>query len=169
MVLKPQDLFILLKLVSTGQQEWSYACLAAELCMSSSEVHAGVKRAIAAGLMDASRQRPVLSALEEFLVHGARYAFPPELGGPTRGVPTAYAGPPLRDLITQPASLPPVWPDLNGDTQGFSFSPLYRTVPDAARKDQGLYELLVLTDAIRGGKARERQLAARDLSARLQG
>lgn len=168
MVLKPQDIVILLKLVSLGEKEWSYPALAHELSMSASEVHAGVKRAVAARLMDASRQRPILQALEEFLVHGVRYAFPPDRGGLTRGVRTGYAGPPLRDLIAQPQSPPPVWADPEGDAQGFSFSPLYRTVPGAARRDPILYELLALTDAIRDGGARERNVAARELRARLK-
>lgn len=169
MVLKPQDVLILLKLVSVGQGDWSYPSLAHDLSMSASEVHAGVKRAVAARLMDASRQRPNLQALEEFLVHGVRYAFPPDRGGPTRGLTTGCAGPPLRDLITQPDSLPPVWPHPEGDTQGFSFSPLYRTAPEAARRDGGLYELLALTDAIRDGGARVREVATRELLKRLQG
>ena len=76
--------------------------------------------------------------------------------------------PNLQNLITQPDSPPPVWPDPEGDTQGFSFSPLYRTVPDAARRDHCLYELLALTDAIRDGGARERDVAARELRARLK-
>lgn len=168
MLLKPQDVFILLKLASLGETEWTYSGLAHELGMSASEVHKGVKRAVAARLMDASRQRPILGALEEFLVHGVRYAFPPDRGSLTRGLATGYAGPPLRDLITQPDSPPPVWPDPEGDAQGFSFSPLYRTVPDAARRDARLYELLALTDAIRDGGAREREVAARELRARLR-
>lgn len=168
MVLKPQDIFILLKLVSLGEREWTYPVLAHELSMSASEVHAGVRRAIAARLIDASRQRPILGALEEFLVHGVRYAFPPDRGGLVRGLRTGCAAPPLQNLITQPDSPPPVWPDPEGKTQGFSFSPLYRTVPDAARRDRGLYELLALTDAIRGGGAREREVAARELRARLK-
>jgi len=169
MVLKPQDVVILLRLVSLGEKEWTYPALAHELSMSASEVHAGVKRAIAARLMDASRQRPILGALEEFLVHGVRYAFPPDRGGLTRGLGTGCAGPPLQNLITQPDAPPPVWPDPGGDMQGLSFSPLYRTVPDAARRDSGSYELLALTDAIRDGGAREREVAARELRARLKG
>jgi hypothetical protein len=117
--------------------------------------------------MDASRQRPILGALDEFLVHGVRYAFVPDRGGPSRGVATAYAGPPLRYLLTQPDAPPPVWSDPLGDTQGFSFSPLYRTAPEAARKDPALYELLVLPDALRDGGAREREVAVRELRARL--
>ncbi len=42
-----------------------------------------------------------------------------------------------------------------------SFSPLYSLPPRAAQKDAKFYELLVLVDAIRGGRARE--LAIREL------
>ena len=48
-----------------------------------------------------------------------------------------------------------------------AFSPLYKLAPGAAREDQKLYELLVLVDAIRGGRARERKLATRELEKRL--
>ena len=46
--------------------------------------------------------------------------------------------------------------------------PLYRTVPAAALRDPILYELLALVDALRDGRARERQLAAQELIARLR-
>jgi len=36
-------------------------------------------------------------------------------------------------------------------------------------KDPKLYELLALVDAIRAGRAREREIAARELSARIDG
>jgi hypothetical protein len=52
MILKPQDIFILLKLVARGGSDWSYPILSHELSMSSSEVHAGIKRSVAARLMD---------------------------------------------------------------------------------------------------------------------
>src|SRR5207245_4459343 len=32
------------------------------------------------------KDRPNLTALEEFLVHGLKYVFPPQRGGPTRGI-----------------------------------------------------------------------------------
>src|SRR3972149_1422656 len=97
MILKPQDVVVLLKLVALGPQPWTYQHLAVELSISQSEVHAGVRRAVAARLMsDASTVggRPVLPALAEFLIHGVRYAYPPERGELTRGMPTAYAAPP---------------------------------------------------------------------------
>ncbi|MEG7523780.1 MAG: hypothetical protein M3H12_11860 [Chromatiales bacterium] len=48
------------------------------------------------------------------------------------------------------------------------FSPLYKSAPGAAKRDPALYELLVLVDAIRGGRARERELAIKELRARLE-
>ena len=38
---------------------------------------------------------PNNSNLTEFLIHGVKYAFPVERGGPTRGFPTAEAASPL--------------------------------------------------------------------------
>jgi len=167
MILKPQDIYILLKLVAMGENQWSYASVAGELFMSASEVHAGIKRAVAARLMSSDSVRPLKKSLEEFLIHGVKYAFPPDHGGLTRGVPTGYAAPPLKDIITQPNELPPVWPDPEGNTRGYEFSPLYKTVPKAVVKDAKLYELLAIVDAIRDGRAREREIAVKELKARL--
>jgi len=71
----------LLKLVTSREIEWSYPSLAHDLFMSASEAHAGVKRAGAARLMDLQRRVPLKKALEEFLIHGVKYAFPPTRGG----------------------------------------------------------------------------------------
>jgi hypothetical protein len=50
MVLKPQDVYVVLKIVAFGSRG-PYAQLAAELSMSQSEVHASVKRAQSANLL----------------------------------------------------------------------------------------------------------------------
>jgi predicted nucleotidyltransferase len=172
MILKPQDVLILLKLVALGREPWTYQRLAVELSISQSEAHAGVRRAAAAKLMSdatAAGGRPVLAALAEFLIHGVRYAYPLERGGLTAGIPTSYAAPPLNKVIVQPNEPPPVWPYAQGTVRGYSLEPLYPSVPAAAARDASLYELLALVDAIRDGRARERDLAARELSARLGG
>jgi hypothetical protein len=44
---------------------------------------------------------------------------------------------------------------------------LYQSVPQAVANDQKLYELLALVDAIRDGRARERNLAISELTRRL--
>lgn len=169
LVLKPQDLVVLLKLLILGDQRRSFAELAAELSMSASEVHGSVGRAMEARLVHMASDHVQVSnaALKEFLLHGAKYTFPATLGAPTRGVPTAYAAPPLRDQINQPATdLPPVWPSPDGERRGITFYPLYPSVPQAARRDEALYQTLALFDALRGGAARERNLAAKLLEER---
>lgn len=167
MNLKPQDIVILLKLVTIGEQPWSFSSLANELAMSQSEVHSGIKRAAASRLYDPNRKLPVLRSLLEFLVHGLKYVFPPESGRLTRGMPTSYAAPPLNSLIIQSDDQPPVWPTPDGNVRGYEFAPLFRSVPRAAASDSALYELLALVDAIRDGRARERELAVKELTKRL--
>jgi len=51
MVLKPQDLYVVLKIVAGGPERAPYARLAEDLSMSASEVHACVKRATACRLL----------------------------------------------------------------------------------------------------------------------
>lgn len=168
MVLKPQDLVVLLKLAAHPSARLPYSQLARELEMSVSEVHAAVKRSLFAGLAAKNAgPHPIVGALEEFLLHGARYAFPAQLGGPVRGMPTAHAAPPLKDVLAPSNEMPPVWPDKEGSARGLALSPLYRSVPEAARNDEKLYILLALVDVLRIGGARERELAARELEHQL--
>jgi hypothetical protein len=77
----------------------------------------------------------------------------------TRGIPTAAAAEPLKSLFLDDGEPPPVWPYTEGTVRGSSFAPLYKGAPQAALMDGRLYELLVLCDAIRGGRTRERTLA----------
>ncbi len=167
MVLKPQDVVILIKLVVWGERAWSYSLLADELFMSRSEVHAGIKRAISARLFDQHRKIPRKSALKEFLIYGVKYVYIPKRGSLTRGLPTCYAAAPLKNLFIPSDEIIPVWPDPEGERRGYEFSPLYKSVPKAARKDKKLYELLALVDTLRDGKAREKELAIQEITYRL--
>jgi len=167
MMLKPQEILILLKLSILDSEKWSYASLAKELFISQSEVHAGIRRATVSRLYSQPDQRPILSNLEEFLIHGIKYSFPTVLGTKTRGIVTSYGASPLNKLLVQENELPPVWPYSQGKVQGISFSPLYKSVPQAARKDQKLYELLTIVDALREGRVRERKMAIQELQNRI--
>jgi hypothetical protein len=105
--------------------------------MAASEVHAAVRRCQSAHILGPPElgDRPNIPALEEFLLHGVKYAFPAERGEPTRGVLTGYAAPPLANLIMSGDELPPVWSYSEGTSKGVSFEPLYKTVPFAALRD----------------------------------
>lgn len=165
MNLKPQDILFLLKLVSVGKEPWSFNKIAVDLGMSSSEIHAASKRALAARLAIKENNNiyPNIRNLEEFLMHGLQYAFIPERGALNRGMPTTYAAAPLDAHFVGVNEPPPVWPDPEGEVRGESFSPLYKSAPFAAKNDPKLYESLVLVDAIRGGRAREREIAKKEL------
>ena len=171
LVLRPQDLVVLLRLMLERGPAPTYASLAADLGMPASEVHAAVERAVSAQLArkdESGKATVVREALRLFLQHGARYCFPATRGGISRGMPTGYAAPPLQKLIVQGADPVPVWPHKHGKARGIDFYPLYPSVPEAAGRNEALYELLVLFDAVRGGSARERALAIDELDKRLQ-
>ena len=170
MDLQAQDVVVLLKLGEHKEGRRPYAHIANELFLSPSRVHAAVARLRAAKLLHPPDlgERPNYKALEEFLLHGVKYAFPAQRGELTRGLPTAYAAPPLNQMIAQPKEPPPVWPYAEGSVRGYAFLPLHKNVPKAALGDRFLYEMLALVDAIRDGRAREKVLAEKELSSRLR-
>jgi hypothetical protein len=166
--LKPQDLLVLFALASRGGESASYPELSAQTGLAASAVHGALRRAAVAGLASYRDRRPVLlkPQLRDFVLHGARYAFPPVHGRLTRGVPTAYAAAPLNAMIAPSSDPPPVWPHKQGGTRGVAIMPLYPTAPDAALRDKKLYALLALFDALRSGQARERNIAQQMLEER---
>jgi hypothetical protein len=168
--LRPQDVFVLAKLISYRGRRPAMSRMGVDLSLSSSEVHGALKRLAASRLVsdDPDAARPLRRPVEEFLLHGVKYAFPARRGEVTRGVATSYAAPPLARQIAPGADLPPVWPYAEGKQRGIGLEPLYRTVPVAALRDPVLYELLALIDALRDGRARERRLAERELTKRLR-
>lgn len=169
-VLRPQDLVVLLRLALEQGPAPTYAALASELGMTASEVHAAVERAVLAQLAhkdNSGKATVILAALRLFIQHGARYCFPATRGSLTRGLPTGYAAAPLKDTIRPGTDPVPVWPYKNGTVRGMALYPLYPSVPEAAERNPALYELLVLFDAVRGGSTRERALAIDLLEKRL--
>ena len=150
------------------RQALDFLSLAQELALSSSQVHTSLRRAELARLFNADSKRIARRSLEEFLIHGVKYAFPAQIGGQTRGVPTSYAAPPLNALIHTPESDPPVWPSPTGAVRGYHFEPLYRGAVFAAERDPKLYELLALVDAVRDGRSREAKLAVSLLKSSLE-
>ena len=165
-MLKPQDILVLLK-VHISPSNWTYNELAQSLNMSSSEVHAALKRCHTCHLYHRSQQRIIKPALEEFLIHGLKYVFPSQPGALVRGLPTAHSAPPLNSLLSVNPQDIYVWSFPNGDVKGQEIQPLYRSVPHAVQQDPNLYELLSLVDSLRVGKIREQQLAAIELNKRL--
>lgn len=154
--------------------------LATLLCMSVSEVNAGIKRLVQSGLLapvltDDPKNKiiflPNKSACEECLISGVKYFFPVELGSYTRGIATSYAAPILEKHFILGDDPIPVWPYGEGDKRGLALEPLYSSVPKSLAQfpDQTFYELLVLVDAIRSGRAREKNIATALLKEKIHG
>lgn len=168
-MLRPQDVVVLLRLSLHAERAPTYALLARELKLTASEIHAGVERAVTAQLARKNENgQPVvlIEPLRMFIEHGVRYCFPATHGAMTRGIPTAHAAPPLQSMLASSTEPIPVWPHKAGMVRGACFHPLYPTVPDAAMGNPALYELLALVDAVRGGNKRERALAISELNKR---
>jgi hypothetical protein len=80
---------------------------------------------LAATAWSGFERQPNISGLEEFLIHGLKYAFPAEHGEVTRGIPTSYAAEPLNSEIVASNDLPPVHSvDINAFTRAYSIVPL---------------------------------------------
>lgn len=164
--MSPLDIVILLKIVSYGDQAWLQTPLAEALGISQSEISKSLNRSKNAGLLAPNGKAVMKMALLEFLQYGLRYVFPVKPGAVVRGMPTSHSASPLKEEIQSSEAY--VWPYGKGNVRGHSILPLYPTVPEAALKDAKLYELLALADALRVGRARERELAVSELKKRLQ-
>jgi DNA-binding Lrp family transcriptional regulator len=142
-VMKPQDVLLLLKIVSLNESKWNQNAIARDLCISQSEVSEAIKRMKTAGLLDVKGKKVIRFAFFNFLQYAVKYVFP-----------------------VMPGSLV-VWPYAKGNERGQAISPLYPSVVEAVQKDKKLYELLVLVDALRVGKVREREMALSILKERI--
>lgn len=156
--MRPQDVVVLLKKTTAKGRNMSGKQLAAALGISQSEVSESLERSRISGLVDSSKRKVNTQALKGFLVYGLRYAFPVVPGGIVRGIPTAASASPLKERIVQ-GEENFVWPSSDGTMRGQSLSPLYPSIPFAAGQDPELYALMVAADALRIGRARERDIA----------
>jgi hypothetical protein len=167
-MLKPQDIVVLLELAGR-QHPWTIAWLGDQLGLADSAVHRSLRRAEEASLFEPRTRRVNARALEELLVHAARFLFPVKIGGPTRGIPTAWSAEPLRGRMAPIEEQSVVWPHGEGQDRGDELAPIHPCAPTAALRDAELYARLALVDALRAGGARVRREAATALSASLRG
>lgn len=156
-VLKPVDITVMAYLSARPTRDWTQTGVASDLGISQSSVH----RALAQ--LERSRmlrdRTPDGQALLELVLHGVRYVYPPELGPPAPGVPTAHAAPILGFDIGTPL----VWPAEDGAVEGTSLTPLHRCVPVACERNPWFYELMALIELMRvpGGRNEKREAKKR--------
>lgn len=172
MQLKPQDTVLALRYWSLKQDKLdsSVRDIAESIGISASEVSKGTKRLVAARLV-VERDARVFAesgALLEWLGYGVRYAYPQESVGYGRGMATSWNCPVLKSEMVAPTPAF-VWPVSGGSTEGALIKPFHKSVPVAASKDERLYRVLSLLEAIRGGKPRELAIARNILAALLKG
>lgn len=159
--IRPQDIVILLKILSYGQQPWLAKDLSINLFISGSEVSESLHRSAFAGLIDNHKKKVLKLNFLEFIIHGLRYTFPQHPGPLQRGMPTAFSHPQLK--VKFPTDTLLVWPDPDGNVFGWTIEPFYEKQVKAAKLDDLLYYKLCLIDMIRLGKPREVNFAKEEL------
>jgi hypothetical protein len=160
--MRPQDIVILLKIISRKEQPWQNKDLANELFISQSEISDSLNRSSVAGLLEQDKKKKVYrNSLVEFIEHGLHYVFPVIPGGMINGIYTAHSHPFMQQHFSSEFHY--VWPDARGDVRGLSIEPLYKEQVRAVRLDEELYFMLALVDVIRVGRVREMKVALQEL------
>ncbi|HID37043.1 MAG TPA: hypothetical protein EYP39_06700 [Ghiorsea sp.] len=81
MRLKEEDIYVGLKLVVLRNEPWPMQRIGESLGLSASRVHGAIHRLLKANLIRKDKGYKVISAnLKEFLVHGIRFVFVPDIG-----------------------------------------------------------------------------------------
>jgi hypothetical protein len=146
--------------------------LAGATARSLGEVHNAEKRLRAGKLLRPDSRSVAIEPLLRFIRWGVPHAYPPTIGGMTRGFATAIV--PESSTPTDPAgSSEPeesefVWPHSSGPTRGQAFAPPYPAAPKLVEKNPGLRAMLQLLDLIRAGGVREQEAAIAELERRLR-
>lgn len=155
--MRPQDIVILLAIVTYGKKDWLIKDLANSLYISQSEVSESLNRSQVAGLIDYNKRRVNRHALYEFLEFGLPYVFPVQPGPVVSGMPTAHSHPILKDKIISEQFY--VWPEPAGSVRGFAIEPLFKKQVKAVKENNELYKLLAMVDVLRVGNRREIKFA----------
>jgi hypothetical protein len=158
-MLKPQDIVLATLLAHYSRQRIhvKQVDLAAALGMTPSAVSVSLTRLRTARVLEPDGHQVVLSKVYELLGYVLPYLAPTEPGRLISGIPTAHTAPPLNAQIQSDETY--VWPKRNGTHRGQRIQPLMDDIPKLALKNEWLYQVFALVDAIRVGKAREITLA----------
>jgi hypothetical protein len=159
--MRPQDIVVLLKIITLDNKSWQNKDLAWALHISNSEISECLNRNYVAGLIDNQKKKVSRQSLMDFLEHGLRYVFPVVPGSIMNGFPTAHSHPFMNEHFKSEEHY--VWPDFESNARGSSIQPLYKGVSKSVKTDPLLYKLLALIDVIRVGRVRELKVAVGEL------
>jgi hypothetical protein len=153
-------------------ERYSLRSLQTQTGISKTEISASLKRSMSVGLAIQDRNTGIpktnIKNLLEFVVHGLKYVFPTKPAEIVRGIPTSFAAPIMKGKLMSAGEYIYVWPYAMGKEKGQAITPLYKSVPQAVKRDPLMYELLALVDAIRIGEPREKALAIDMLEKKLK-
>ena len=159
------DVALLLKSIANQDTPLLQTQLAKELYIAQSEVSRSLARLDYASLyLKHSKTVNRMNAFE-FIIYGVKYAFPVRPGSLVRGIPTAHSAPPMSDIIVSQENY--VWAYAKGSVRGQHIEPFYKNQPKASLEDVQFYELLILVDSLRVGRAREITIAKEKLEQRI--
>lgn len=165
--MRPQDIVVLLKIISMKDDKWRNMDIANAVGISPSEVSEALNRCKIAKLIDSKKRKVNINSFTEFLIYGLKYVFPTEPGAIVKGIPTAHSASPIKEHISSGSDVY-VWANAKGTHRGQAIEPLYKTLPQLVQEDKLFYELLVIVDTIRVGRVREIQIAIDELNKRVK-
>jgi biotin operon repressor len=167
--LLPIDLLVAMKLAAHEGEPTSVRLLEDELGLSKSAVANSLQRLRELDLVKdgpAHGRRVNKLLLRDCLENAARWIAPASVGDFELGLPTAHATESFARKLRGDED-PVVMPLPHGPLRGRAVTPIHALAPAAAARDPKLYRLLAIVDALRIGRARDRQLAVAELRARL--
>lgn len=165
--LQPVDLFLALKLAALDDPGASLRDLEEQLGISRSTLQLSMKRLVAHRIVQeaAGRRKLLRIGLRDLIESGARWIAPAHVGSFTLGLFTSHSAEPLASHLRGDPD-PLVIPLPEGPDRGRAVTPIHPDAPVAAAGDDRLYRLLVITDAFRVGRGRDREVARIELRRR---
>jgi hypothetical protein len=162
--LSSSDLLVLLKLAASDDASASVRDLAGDLGISKSAVALSLKHLDDLELTKGEPPNRCVNKLaaRDLLENAARWIAPAKVGDWELGLPTAHSEPHLAARFRGDAD-PVVLPLPHGPLRGRAIPPLHPQAPAAAARDPRLHRLLAIVDALRIGRARDREIAASEL------
>lgn len=159
--LRPQDIVILLKILSIHSSDWLIMDLVQSLKISLSEVSESLDRSKFSGLLSDDKKRVNKKGLYELIIYGIKYVFPAQPQALVKGIGTAHSYSEFKNEFS--SNIEYVWKSDDGDIIGQEIEPLYEKQVIAAQNDIQLYKILALIDLIRIGNKREFAFAENEL------
>lgn len=159
--LRPQDIVILLKILSIQSSDWLIMDLVLSLKISLSEVSESLDRSKFSGLLSEDKKRVNRKGLFELLIYGLKYVFPTQPQALVKGIATAHSYSEFKKEFR--SNIEYVWKSEDGDIIGQEIEPLYEKQVFAVKNDHQLYKTLALIDLLRTGNKREISFAEKEL------